>query len=75
MSKKMQTNEQKLMQLVKSNDSLLNALLNERILLIMELTENEIKKAHEKGEKFSYFVDDDYYLKLCNNVRDILATK
>ena len=69
------TNEQKLIKLIKKNETLLNALLVERIGLMMELTEQEIKERHKKGERFSLFVPDQYYIQLSANVREILSTK
>lgn len=50
-SKKPLTNEKKLKNLIAENDPILNALLLERILKIMEITEEDIKEHPENWER------------------------
>ena len=50
-SKKPLTNEQKLKNLMAENGPTLNALLLERIVKIMEITENDIKEHPEDWER------------------------
>lgn len=50
-SKKPLTNEKKLKNLITENDPILNALLLERIVKIMEITEEDIKEHPENWER------------------------
>jgi hypothetical protein len=50
-SKKQQTNESRLKKLIAENPSILNALLLERILKIMEITEEDIKENPQDWER------------------------
>ena len=61
------TNEQSLKNLIKENDTITNALLIERLLLIMEATAKELE---ENPESFNTFVTNaGMYQNLVNNVR------
>ena len=50
-SKKQQTNESRLKKLIAENSTILNALLLERILKIMEITEEDIKENPQDWER------------------------
>ena len=50
-SKKQQTNESRLKKLIAENPTILNALLVERILKIMEITEEDIKENPQDWER------------------------
>jgi len=50
-SKKQPTNESRLKKLIAENPTILNALLLERILKIMEITEEDIRKNPQDWEK------------------------
>lgn len=61
------TNEQRLKNLIKENDTITNALLIERLLLIMEATAKELE---ENPESFNTFMTNaGMYQNLVNNVR------
>lgn len=61
------TNEQRLKNLIKENDPYTNALLVERLLLIIEATAKELQ---ENPESFNTFVTNaGMYQNLVNNVR------
>jgi hypothetical protein len=61
------TNEQRLKNLIKENDTYTNALLVERLLLIIEATAKELE---ENPESFNTFVTSaGMYQNLVNNVR------
>lgn len=61
------TNEQRLKNLIKENDTYTNALLVERLLLIIEATAKELQK---NPESFNTFVTNaGMYQNLVNNVR------
>ena len=61
------TNEQRLKSLIKENDTYTNALLVERLLLIIEATAKELQK---NPESFNTFVTNaGMYQNLVNNVR------
>ena len=61
------TNEQRLKNLIKENDPYTNALLVERLLLIIEATAKELE---ENPESFNTFMTNaGMYQNLVNNVR------
>lgn len=61
------TNEQRLKNLIKENDTYTNALLVERLLLIIEATAKELEK---NPESFNTFVTNaGMYQNLVNNVK------
>jgi hypothetical protein len=64
--KKIKNNDEMLIELIKTNSPVLNALLRERIVTFMEITKKEIEG---NPEKF-WFIDSSMYLNLCKNVND-----
>ena len=73
MNKKPKTNDQMLIELIKSNNPLQNAMLRERIVAIMDLTVGSIKDEPEKWE--NGFIQPDLYLELGRNVQNIIGFK
>ena len=71
MSKKIATNETKLKKLISSNDPILNALLVERIIMIMKITEDDIKENAELWEKC--IIHPSLYNQLNNNIKQVLC--
>lgn len=72
-SKKTQTNETKLKKLITNNPPILNALLIDRILKIMELTEENIKENPEAWERS--IIHPSLYHDLNKNVQEHLSYK
>jgi hypothetical protein len=69
--KKIKNNEEMLKDLIKTNSPLLNAILRERIVMIMQITKNAIE---ENPEKWSNgFIDSSFYLDLCKNVDNTIG--
>lgn len=60
------TNEQRLRALIKENDTFTNALLVERLLLIIEATETELQ--NNPATFNTFFTTAAQYQNLCNNV-------
>ena len=69
--KKNQTNEQLLRKLISSNSPMENALLRERIIKIMELTVEDIKKNPDGWRKG--FIAESLIVDLSNNVNKIIG--
>lgn len=68
---KAQTNESKLKKLIKENDPITNALLVERLWVIIEATAKELK---ENPQTFSTFITTPaQYQRLCDNVQKHLS--
>jgi hypothetical protein len=66
--KKIKNNEEMLKELIKTNSPMLNAILRERIVMIMQITKNAIE---ENPEKWSNgFIDSSLYIALCDNVNN-----
>lgn len=70
--KKNTTNENRLKKLIATNPTILNALLVERILKIMEITENDIKENPQDWERS--LIHPSLWHQLNNNVKQILAS-
>jgi len=67
MRTKKMTNEQRLKNLIKENDTFTNALLVERLCLIIEATAKELK---ENPKTFATFITRPaHYQRLCDNVQ------
>jgi hypothetical protein len=63
------TNEESVIELLRTNDSILNALLTERIKLIAQLTRESL---HTNREAFrTFFTTPETYEKLCSNIENI----
>jgi chemotaxis signal transduction protein len=69
-SKKQQTNESRLKKLIAENPPILNALLVERILKIMEITEEDIKENPQDWERS--LIHPSLWHQLNNNVQSVL---
>jgi hypothetical protein len=69
---KKNTNESRLKKLIATNHTLLNALLVERIIKIMEMTEEDIKANPEDWERS--FIHPNLWHELNNNVKEILVS-
>jgi hypothetical protein len=69
--KKIKNNEEMLKDLIKTNSPLLNALLRERIVMIMEITKNAIEENPEKWN--NGFMDSSLYLDLSKNVNNTIG--
>jgi chemotaxis signal transduction protein len=69
-SKKQQTNESRLKKLIAENPPILNALLVERILKIMEITEEDIKENPKDWERS--LIHPSLWHQLNNNVQSVL---
>ena len=66
--KKIKSNDEMLIELIKTNAPILNALLRERIVMFMEMTKKDIE---ENPEKWSNgFIDTSLYIALCDNVNN-----
>jgi len=64
--KKIKSNDEMLIELIKTNDQILNALLRERIVMFMEMTKKDIEENPENWE--NSFINSSLYLALCKNV-------
>ena len=69
--KKIKNNEEMLKDLIKTNSSMLNAILRERIVKIMEITKNDIEQNPENWE--NGFIDVSIYTDLCKNVNNTIG--
>ena len=70
--KKNTTNEIRLKKLIATNPTILNALLVERILKIMEITENDIKENPQDWERS--LIHPSLWHQLNDNVKQILVS-
>ena len=70
--KKNTTNETRLKKLIATNPTILNALLVERILKIMEITENDIKENPQDWERS--LIHPSLWHQLNDNVKQILVS-
>jgi hypothetical protein len=69
--RKTTTNENKLKKLISSNDPILNALLVERIVMIMNITEEDIHKNFAEWEKC--IIHPSLYHQLNKNIKESLC--
>jgi hypothetical protein len=69
-SKKQQTNESRLKKLIAENSPILNALLLERILKIMEITQEDMQENPENWERS--IIHPSLWNQLNTNVQSIL---
>jgi len=66
--KKIKSNDEMLIELIKTNAPILNAILRERIVMFMEMTKSSIEENPEKWE--NGFINSSLYIALCKNVDD-----
>ncbi|NBQ16917.1 hypothetical protein EBU24_01230 [bacterium] len=68
---KIKNNEEMLIELIKTNSSMLNAILRERIVAFLEMTKNDIEKNPENWN--NGFIDSSLYLDLYKNVNNTIG--
>lgn len=66
--KKIKSNDEMLIELIKTNAPILNALLRERIVMFMEMTKKDIEENPEKWDNI--FIHSSLYIALCDNVNN-----
>lgn len=67
---KHKTNEQKLIALIKSQSTILNALICERLLIVAELTKTSIENEPDAWQHS--LIHHSLYIDLCNNIQNSL---
>ena len=68
---KQKTNDQMLIELIKSNSPMLNAILRERIVVMMNAT---VKSINENTERWNNaIVDSSFYVELNDNVNKVIG--
>jgi hypothetical protein len=68
---KIKNNEEMLIELIKTNSSMLNAILRERIVAFLEMTKNDIEENPENWN--NGFIDSSLYLDLYKNVTNTIG--